>query len=194
MLRRRFAKLGLCVSVVLLLILCTFWGRSGNASDAIWWSLGGQREHCIRSDWGRLIFTTYETTYGVTPAHVGGELTTPGWADVYPGRPDREFSHLGIEWRAGRVHPQSSMPPRLLPPVAATAYYWRLRVYYPLPVALAFLPAVPWLMQKLRDRRALRRIIAGLCPACGYDLRASDGARCPECGVELPPLVTGARN
>jgi hypothetical protein len=191
---QRRAKFGLYLSVALLLVLGTFWGRSGNASDAAWWSFGGQREYSIRSDWGRLIVTSYHATSGATPANVGGESTTPGYADVYPGRPNREISMLGVEWRAGRVHPQSNMPPRLLPPGAATTYYWRLRTYYPLPVALALLPAIPWVMQKLRDRRALRRIIDGLCPACGYDLRASDGAVCPECGIELPPLVTGARN
>ena len=26
------------------------------------------------------------------------------------------------------------------------------------------------------------RLRDGLCPACGYDLRASPGRRCPECG------------
>ena len=38
--------------------------------------------------------------------------------------------------------------------------------------------------------RRLRRIRAGLCPNCGYDLRRNKG-RCPECGAPrpLPPAV-----
>jgi len=42
-------------------------------------------------------------------------------------------------------------------------------------------------------RRALRhqRLSAGLCPTCGYDLRASKN-RCPECGSPMPPSQSKA--
>ena len=45
---------------------------------------------------------------------------------------------------------------------------------------LAVLPGGKLVHRRLR--RASRRAAAGLCPACGYDLRASP-ERCPECGT-----------
>ena len=48
-------------------------------------------------------------------------------------------------------------------------------------LAPALLPAV-WLWRRRRVRRRLR---AGVCPACGYDVRATPG-RCPECGLSGP--------
>jgi hypothetical protein len=51
-------------------------------------------------------------------------------------------------------------------------------------LALSLLPGL-WLgiaiVRWMRDRLTFRRRRAGLCVACGYDLRASMG-RCPECG------------
>jgi hypothetical protein len=45
-------------------------------------------------------------------------------------------------------------------------------------VVTAIPPSI-WLRHRQRERRRSR---AGLCPSCGYDLRASPG-RCPECGT-----------
>jgi len=60
--------------------------------------------------------------------------------------------------------------------------HWMVIVPMWLPVALLATAAV---LSRRADHRALRadRRARGLCPACGYDLRASRD-RCPECGAE----------
>ena len=52
-------------------------------------------------------------------------------------------------------------------------------------LAGAVLPAA-WLIARQRRRR---RLALTLCPACGYDLRASPD-RCPECGAERMAITT----
>ena len=56
------------------------------------------------------------------------------------------------------------------------------------PVAvLAAVPPSLWIIRR-RGSAAARRRAAGLCPACGYDLRATPG-RCPECGHQPSPVA-----
>jgi hypothetical protein len=77
-------------------------------------------------------------------------------------------------------------PGRQPPPVL-------LVVHLGYPTALFSLAPLLWLERGRRRRRAARRAKSGLCPVCGYDLRASPG-RCPECGVAVrTPAVTAGR-
>jgi hypothetical protein len=51
------------------------------------------------------------------------------------------------------------------------------------PWALALLLAVtPHLVRDLKTKLRDRRRAGGLCPSCGYDLRANVSGVCPECG------------
>jgi hypothetical protein len=54
--------------------------------------------------------------------------------------------------------------------------------YWFILLGLCVLPGL-WVHHSLRQHQ---RRIGGLCPVCGYDLRASPD-RCPECGSPIPP-------
>jgi hypothetical protein len=56
-----------------------------------------------------------------------------------------------------------------------TVPYWLLTLLTAMPPAILFLKFI-------RGRKRRRRIAAGLCARCGYDMRAS-GLTCPECGL-----------
>ncbi len=64
-----------------------------------------------------------------------------------------------------------------------TNYYFGVALpFWLLALLCAIWPALHWMPRQVRCRRAK----AGLCPTCGYDVRATPD-RCPECGTEAAP-------
>ncbi|HWH71605.1 MAG TPA: hypothetical protein VNT26_19690, partial [Candidatus Sulfotelmatobacter sp.] len=68
----------------------------------------------------------------------------------------------------------------------SSRYYLDLPYWLLLPTT-ALLPAIYLATTFRRHLRARRRLTAGLCPTCGYDLRATP-ERCPECGTPSPSV------
>jgi hypothetical protein len=84
---------------------------------------------------------------------------------------DGEPAAAGVDWAAATV--DRGRPPQ------SKGHRWHVRVPHWAVAAVLLVPPAVWL---LRHRASRRRLRLGLCPACGYDLRATPG-RCPECGT-----------
>jgi hypothetical protein len=85
------------------------------------------------------------------------------------------FDHWGFEW-SGYEEPISptSVGSGIVYERNLVIPYWALAA---VTGALPFASALRWRRRRLRRNRAAH----GLCPTCGYDLRATP-ERCPECG------------
>lgn len=69
---------------------------------------------------------------------------------------------------------------QITPPPTLGENYWEVVFPLWLPPSIFLAPALMiWIATRLRSRHRKRH---GLCPICGYDLRASP-ATCPECGT-----------
>jgi len=106
------------------------------------------------------------------------------WLQRRQSRSDARPASAGRQWQRLSVLPVSYVVVALQ--IWTEALHWGPTVSFFLWILFAVL-LWPVLRQEAADRR--RRIAErnGLCPACGYDLRATPG-RCPECGVV--PSVT----
>ena len=198
--RRRLFNLLVLLSLLLCVGAGVLWARSYRVADGLSWSEG--RESFYRPAAG----VEYRVGRRHEVASAAGGITfvvdTGSWSPQH-----RRWFHepAGPDWRiwAGRVRygPPSERQAVLgfesatftgSPPIASVggtsmvlARRWRAP-YWPLAAAAAVLPL--WRLARWGRRR--RRLTRGLCPRCGYDLRASEGA-CPECGYAV--VRTAAR-
>jgi hypothetical protein len=84
--------------------------------------------------------------------------------------PKPAFNVLGVEYASSTVGP---------------SYLKDLYVPYWLLTTLTLALPLGCTVSHIRRQTATRRHRAGLCPTCGYDLRATP-TRCPECGTRPP--------
>jgi hypothetical protein len=167
------------LSLLLLVATTVLWVRSHALSDkAAWRRPGGiysartARGHLVvemwRADWplraGERFGFVYERD---EPYPLALEVIPRLYVYPDPSVSESKWDHAGFGWhtrrRAGAVES-----------AAVSAPFWALAAAA---AALALGRAVPRLVSARRRRRQR----AGLCPACGYDLRATP-ERCPECG------------
>ncbi len=181
--RQRLPNLAAACSAVLCLTTVLLWLRSYTFADAVGYA-GRYRAAEVSFVNGRL--------------HVWHWATSdPTWAAMawWPG------------WRYMAAGPTNSWAYRLPGgnvtfsfTLAGTNYSLRrgasadiIRYFHTpawlLVLTTALFPA--WWAYRRRRGRIARALEQGLCPLCGYDLRAS-AERCPECGAITEPAKTAA--
>lgn len=127
----------------------------------------------------------------------GSQLGSPGlFMELGQGTPPDEFETYFLGCRLSRTRVRTYLDstgsaawlrqgdPRSYDRSTNPLVSWRVSLPMPLLASLLAVPAAAWVTNRLRARlRSRYRHAGGLCPSCGYDLRASRG-RCPECGGE----------
>jgi hypothetical protein len=187
MLRRLFTVLS-----VLSLMLCTavvvLWVRSYSAGEKVsyGWTVPPESRAVTLlayTNRGMLYLSRYDVSCSgpVPPEFWGDPAGRLQWERYRPYPPLAPADRYLLGFRSTDA---SRATPLTDPPGVARAERWRI-VAVPLWVpwlGLGVWPAARlWLWHR---SRGARRLAKGLCPSCGYDLRATPG-RCPECGTAV---------
>jgi hypothetical protein len=175
--RRALFILATVLSLLVFVAGGVLWVRSLYVRDMVTVYAGERRAWWITTRPGALQWTQVTNTVG--------NMYLQEWKTYRPTRTfpiDRlsQETHYGFgvaRW-TGWVTPASDDP---VPGTRKTSF---IRIAVPNAAVMALAAMVPglWLLNTVRRRR---RISAGHCVACGYDLRATP-ERCPECGSATP--------
>jgi hypothetical protein len=160
------------LSLLMFLAILVLWIRSYWYLDDVWLFPNSQRFWVIRSAEGDL---HVQQTWASAPYWQGRRneysVMRLGTGSRYANLPAR-WQVLGFGYGTA-----------IVPSGSATVLTARL-YYIPHFLAMLIFAILPglWLTRKFRRSRSKMRSVMGLCPRCGYDLRATPD-RCPECGA-----------
>ena len=174
--RRKLIKLASAVSFLLLITTVVLWEWS--SIRPIWLSWGNSTR--------ALEYTLHVGNSRVEVQHWTGRRAIPLGPDESLGA----ANYSG--WVAfGFAHQRFDAVKRNTSGVVTGVYgnctaSW-FQLVWPLLLSLPLSARVGWL-RAVRGTKRRRRIRRGLCPSCGYDLRASPD-RCPECGAPAAQIA-----
>ena len=187
--RRRLFNILACTSLLLFVVAVASWVDGERRTRAYVWGSTPAGWSAVGQGRGQVGWVRAEQSPGATAS-----IRLTGWvvgppedlsraADaVAASRGRRRPGGIGFSFARGQL---TGATGTVRVTIVAVPHWF-------LAAATVALPAL-WL---LRRRPALRRhrLAHGLCPSCGYDLRASPD-RCPECGevVRAQPSAGGAQ-
>ncbi len=185
------------LSLFLFLLMAASWARSYWYSDTVYWDAYAHYRS-FESDRGDILLLEQPVLRGIHAPqsllypkgwhHLSGSTTVPPYKsrlwEVIGHADYHRFAKLGfaINHSVTIAYPPIGNDP------SYGVYEGFYGVYFPhwfALIVLGILPAIGgWTLW-----RKHRRLLAGICHTCGYDLRASPDC-CPECGT-IPPSRTG---
>jgi hypothetical protein len=173
-LRRHLPNFVTLLSLLLCVATAVLWARSYRGCDALVRPAAAGDRVCVTSEFGVVVVELEGPVRGAVQ---------PGWEYFQSPLPRRwpvRGGMFGFEAYRGGVTHFVRLPPSSLRGIALP--------HGCLVLVFAALPA-RWLVARRRAAVARRRAESGLCPGCGYDLRATP-SQCPECG-DTPPKSHG---
>ncbi len=196
------------LSLAILLAMIILWVRSAAHNDELScsrWQITGtrgrQRTLILLSRDGQISIDG-RRGQGVLNAGQHWFPTQPtGWSVQPASSPIAQGKLVAASRLPLRGFSYQSTGPHKLTSARGTWTQWNLVLAVPhwfIILLAAILPA--WRFGGWTWRRRRRRRCAGLCPACGYDLRATPNAngpllaQCPECGREADPTTNSPRH
>jgi hypothetical protein len=164
--------------------LCVFWLSLGVVSYWYCHQLNVGIDHGtsgaaldLRSTPGALecIWITFDSE----PGRPDRGLTADFWAQAWPDDVRAMIRHHEWVSHGFGMHRWKQLPLNGPGPKFTNYYYGISLPFWLLAILCGIAPVLRWNPRRLRRRR---RLAAGLCLTCGYDLRATPD-RCPECGT-----------